>query len=308
MNEKEPVVLRDQPVVDFSHLTSPDQLAAIGRIEDVALVIVPQSLAAAYLAIPASDVASTVYVPDGAKVRTHTGAMVVPGDGIGAGDDVLIVTGALFITSPITGSLPRQIYVTGSLLAPRGSETALGPVLAGAIGSVRYYRYAEGQEIKVLSGEVKLSGATLENRAGRPDDILIAAGEIVVTGQVSDVGYGLVLIAGEVAAPETTREVIESRLEVQGELAWYPGDNPRAFHGDISLGAGFFRQLDEPATVVSFGKLTILPDVTESLLRERVRSFTLFGKTTAPAELVGVVQFLATDVFGSIEASDGPGS
>jgi hypothetical protein len=35
------VVLRDQPVVDFSHLTSPDQLARIEQIEDVALVVVP---------------------------------------------------------------------------------------------------------------------------------------------------------------------------------------------------------------------------------------------------------------------------
>jgi hypothetical protein len=308
VNDKEPVVLRDQPIVNLSHLTSPDQLAAIGRIEDVALVIVPQSLAAAYLAIPASDVAATIYVPDGAKVRTHTGTMAVPGDGIGGGDDVLIVTGALLITSPITGSLPREIHVTGSVLAPRGSETALGPVLAGVTGSISYYRYVDGQDIKVLSGEVKLSGAMLENRAGRPDDILLAVGEVIVTGQVSAVGYGLVLITGEVAAPEASREVIESRLQVQGELAWYPGNNLRAFHGRASLGAGFFRQLDEPVTVLAFGPLAILPDVTESLLREKVRSFTLFGPTTAPAELVGVVQFLATDVFGTIEASDGPGS
>ena len=58
MNENEPasdrVVLSDQPVADFSHLTAPEQLAAIGRIENVALVIVPESLAAAYAAIPSS--------------------------------------------------------------------------------------------------------------------------------------------------------------------------------------------------------------------------------------------------------------
>jgi len=42
------VVISDQPVVDFSHLTSPEQLAVIREIKDVALVIVPESLAAAY--------------------------------------------------------------------------------------------------------------------------------------------------------------------------------------------------------------------------------------------------------------------
>ena len=106
MNENEPasdrVVLSDQPVADFSHLTAPEQLAAIGRIENVALVIVPESLAAAYAAIPSSHVAATIYVPDGANVRVHTGALVAGGDGLGAEGDVLIVTGILLITSPVT--------------------------------------------------------------------------------------------------------------------------------------------------------------------------------------------------------------
>lgn len=304
MNDKVPVILRDQAVVDLHHLTSAEEFAAIGQIEDVALVIVPQSLAAAYLAIPASDVAATVYVPDEANVRTHTGMMQVPGDGIGAGDDVLIVTGGLLITSPLTGPLPREIHVTGAVFAPYGSEKSLGPVLKTTTGSVTYYRYAEEQDFKVLSGDVKLSGATLENRAGRPDDILIAVGEVVITGQVSDVGYGLATVAGEIAAPESSREVLEPRLQAVGQTSWYPGDNPRVFHGETSLGAGFFRLIDEPVTVVSFGELTILPDVTESLLREKVRSFSLFGPTTAPAELVGVVQFLATDAFEPIEAGE----
>jgi hypothetical protein len=76
--------VRDQPIADFSHLTAPEQLAAISRIEEVALVIVPESLAAAYAAIPSSDVASTVYVPDGANVRVHTGVLVTGGGGVGA--------------------------------------------------------------------------------------------------------------------------------------------------------------------------------------------------------------------------------
>lgn len=61
------VVIRDQPVHDLSHLTSPEQLAAVSGIHDVALVVVPESLAGAYAAIPVSDVASTIYVPANAK-------------------------------------------------------------------------------------------------------------------------------------------------------------------------------------------------------------------------------------------------
>src|ERR1700735_1288078 len=167
MNENERasdrVVISDQPVADFSHLTAPEQLAAISRIEDVALVIVPESLAATYTAIPSSQVAATIYVPDGANVRVHTGLLVVGGDGIGAVDDVLIISGMLIITSPVTGPLPQRIHVVGSVLAPRGSEAALGPALAGSAGGVSYYTPADGQDIKVLSGQVRLSGAMLAN-------------------------------------------------------------------------------------------------------------------------------------------------
>jgi hypothetical protein len=179
MSETEPmrgVVLRDQPVVDFSHLTSPEQLAGISRIEDVAVVVVPQSLAAAYVAISTADVAGTIYVPDRANVRLHTGAMVVGGDGLGAADDVLVIIGMLVITSPVTGPLPQQIYVIGSVLAPRGSEPLLGPALAGGTGGVSYYPHRDGQDVKVLSGQVKLSGTILANPAGQAGDILIAAG------------------------------------------------------------------------------------------------------------------------------------
>lgn len=39
-------VVSGQAVVDFSHLTSAEELAAISRIESVAAVVVPESLAA----------------------------------------------------------------------------------------------------------------------------------------------------------------------------------------------------------------------------------------------------------------------
>lgn len=71
MIDREPVVLRGQAVVDFSHLTSPEQLEAVGRIEDVSLVIVPRSLAAAYLAICVSGVAATVRAGRGTRADAH---------------------------------------------------------------------------------------------------------------------------------------------------------------------------------------------------------------------------------------------
>jgi hypothetical protein len=309
MNENEPgrerSVLRDQAVVDLSHLTSPEQLAAIARIEDVALVIVPEALAAAYLAIPASDVAATIYVPASANVRRHTGAMAVGGDGIGAADDVLIVVGLLLITSPVTGPVPQQIHVVGSVLAPRGSESALGPALVDGKGGVSYYPYVDGQDFKMLSGQVKLSGTMLANPAGQQHDLLVAAGQIVVTGEVTTVGYQQVIVAGQLVAPAASQAVIEPRLQAEGQVAWYQGENPRVFNEDVVLGPDFFRLLDHPASLVVFGDLTIAAGVTETMLTEKITSVVTFGDCVVPPELIGVLQVLTTDAFGTIRSDDG---
>jgi adhesin HecA-like repeat protein len=312
MNENEPasdrVVVSQQPVADFSHLTAPEQLAAISRIERVALVIVPESLAAAYAAIPSSQVAATIYVPDGASVRVHTGVLVVDGGGIGAADDVLIVTGVLIITSPVTGPLPRRIHVVGSVLAPRGSEATLGLALAGVTGNVSYYTPAGEQDIKVLSGQVGLSSAMLANPAGQAGDMLVAAGQVVITGEVTTVGYRQVIILGQMIAPTASRDMIEPRIQVQGQAVWYRGDDPRVFYDDISLGSDFFRLLDHPVSLVVLGDLTITAGVTEAMMREKITGISVFGDATAPPGLVGVLQVLTTDAFGSIRADDGPGS
>jgi hypothetical protein len=298
-------VVRDQAVADFSHLTAPEQLAAISRIEDVALVIVPESLAATYAAIPTSDVASTVYVPDGANVRVHTGVLVTGGDGVGAAGDVLIVTGILIVTSPVTGPVPQRIHVVGSVFAPRGSEAALGPALTGSTGTVSYYTLVDGQDVKVQTGQVKLSGAMLANPAGQADDVLIAAGQVVITGEVTTVGYRQALIAGQLIAPETSRDVIEPRLQVQGQVGWYRGDDPRVFYDSISLGPDFFRLLDHPVALIVLGDLTITAGVTEAVMQEKVAGLSVFGDVTAPPELVGLLQVLTTDAFGTIRADDG---
>lgn len=305
---EEAVVIRSRPLLDLSHLKSAEELASIRGIEEVALVVVPESLSAAYAAIPASKVAATVYVPGGSNARIHTGQLAVGGDGLGAESDVLIVVGLLLITSPVTGPVPKRIHVIGEVLAPRGSESALGPALAGSTGSVSYYPYKQAQDIKVLSGQVRLSSAMLANQSGQPDDILIVAGQIVVTGVPEIVGYRRVIASGQVALPTAARDVLEPALEVQGQVVWYTGDDPRVFFDDVSLGMDFFRLLDHAVSLVVFGDLTITAGGTDAMLLEKVSGIALLGDATVPPELVGAVQVLTTDAFGTIRASGGPGS
>jgi hypothetical protein len=312
MNANEPVeggrVISGEAVADLSHLTSPEDMAAIGRIEQVATVLVRESLAAAYARIPTSEVAATVFVPDGANVRIHTGSLTVSGDGLGAADDVLVVIGMLIITSPVTGEVPRRVTVVGLVLAPRGSEGALGRVLGGGSGSVSYYRYTEGQDFKVFSGQVKLSGAMLANPTGQADDVLIAAGQVIVTGPVATVGYAQVIVAGQFIAPEASRDLLEPRIQVTGQAVWYRGDTPRIILEDIRVGADFFRLLDHPVSLVLLGDMTVAPGVSEDMVREKITEVILLGDITAPPELVPVFQVLATDALGEIRAADGPGS
>ena len=297
-------VVTGEAVVDLSHFTEPEQLAVFSRIEKAAVVIVPETLAAAYAAIPTAKVASTLYVPSGVNVRVQTGSMVVGGDGLGAPDDVLVVIGLLLISSPVTGPVPKRVHVIGSVLAPRGSEQILGQSLAGGTGAVTYYPYAEGQEVKVLSGQVRLSPAMLANPTGRPDDILVVAGQVVVTGEVTTVGYRTTMIAGQLAAPTASRDVLEPAIQVQGQAIWYEGVNPRVYFGDARIGPDFLRLLDPPAALMVLGDLTVAEDVTEAALREKLTGIAVFGDVFAPAGLIGAVQILATDVFGDIKAND----
>jgi hypothetical protein len=299
-------VVSRQGVLDLSHLTSPEALAGISRIERVGAVIVPESLAAAYAAIPSSRVSATVYVPDGANVRVHTGTLIVGGDGLGGEADVLVVIGMLVIVSPITGTMPGRINVVGSVLAPRGSESALGRAMAGGTGSVSYFRYVEGQDVRALSGQVKLSGAFLANPTGQPDDVLIAAGQVVVTGPVAKMGFGQVYVAGQLVAPLASREALEPRMNVLGQAVWYGADEPRVIYEDTRVGPDFFRLLDHPVSLILLGDLTITAGVTETMVREKITDIALLGDVTAPAELVPVLQVLATDAFGTIRADGGP--
>jgi hypothetical protein len=295
-------ILGHTPLLDLSGLSSPDDLAGIAAIESVATVVVPRSLAAAYTAIPTSRVANTVFVPDGAKVRSQTGSLSVAGDELGDENDVLIVVGMLLITSPITGSLPGLIHVTGSVLAPRGSESKIGKVLEGT-GSVVQYRWAEDQDINVMSGQLRISAASLANSAGTAADVLILAGQAVLTGTVNEVGYRQILTAGQAAFPESARDQVEPRLVSQGQLAWYRSEQPRVFNDATTVTAAFLQLLDEKVSIIAFGDLTVAEDVTSDLLRAKVSDLVLFGDATAPADVVPTLQFLATDAYGSIRSA-----
>jgi hypothetical protein len=295
-------VIRDVAMLDLTPLTSAEDLAGISRLEDVAIVLAPESLMSAVVAIPMDDVAMVVPVPDGVQVHNHTGALVMGGEALAgpeAENAILVVTGTLVLTSPVPKVAYRQVIVMGLVLAPHGSESALGAGLTRVTGSVDFYHSAVRQEVKVSTGQLRADGEFLANPTGGPDDVLVVAGQLIVTGTVAKVGYRRVIVAGQMLAPRDAQAVLGPALVVKGQLAWYTGQ-PRIFVGKETFGRSFFELLDRPASLALLGRFDIDPDVPPELLRAKIQDITLVGKLVAPRPLVGALQLLTTEKIGTI--------
>jgi hypothetical protein len=295
-------VIENVPVLDLSRMKSPDEIARITRIQNVAMVLVPESLAHVLVGIPMKNVAGTIPVPDGASVKMHVGPVTMSGEALAnpqGQDDVLVVVGVLQITSPVEKVGYKQLIVTGLVLAPKGSETALGAGITRLTGTTVYYAYSEGAEIKMLSAQLKLSGEALANPAGNPNDILIVAGQLLITSPVEKLGYQQIVVAGQLVAPRESEALLGPALNTSGQVMWY-GGKPRFFTGRERFSRAFFELLDGPVTLVLMGHVEIEPDVPPDLLRQKVSEIALAGRLEAPRGLVPLLQVLTIEKHGSI--------
>jgi hypothetical protein len=297
-----PVTLKNMPTLDLTHMSA-DDLSEVEHIKNIAMLLVNKSQASALARIPTRNVAKIVYIPDDAEANITTGMLEVGGDSFDKPQNqnkVLVITGALVVTSPVSQSKYREIHVTGGILAPSGSEDALGAAITSMSGAILYYRYVEGQQIKSLSGTSRISGETLANGSGTADDILVAAGQLIVTGEVTTLGFAQLIVSGQCIAPRNAEPVLGPALTVAGQALWYAGTNPRMFSGGESFGPDFFQYIEEPMSMVLLGNHTIEPGVDAALLKEKVAEISLFGTLRAPRELHGLLQFLAVENQGRI--------
>jgi hypothetical protein len=302
MSEDQPGVVANVAVLDLSTMKSAEELARIKRIRNVANVIVPESLAGALAAIPMRNVANVVPVPDGARVNAHVGALTLDGAALAAEGDaptVLLLTGALVVTSPVERVGLHSILTVGAVVAPEGSEAALTPVLRRTVGRVAYYPWVEGQAVRVFQGDTRVKGEVLANPGGGPDDIAIVAGTLLVTGPVPKLGFRRIVVVGTLVAPEDTELVLSPALTLVGDAVWYTAP-PRVFSGADRFTAGFFELIDEPITLVLNGAFQFDPDVPPQLVKERVATIALNGAIKASRELVPMLQHLTVQKQGVI--------
>jgi hypothetical protein len=302
-------VVENVAVLDLSTVRSAEELSRIKRIRNVANVIVPESLAGALAAIPMSNVANVVPVPDGARVNAHVGALTMDGAALAARTDeptVLLLTGALVITSPVERVGIHSILTVGVVVAPEGSEAALTPALRRTVGRVAYYPWVEGQTVRVFQGETRVKGEILANAGGGPDDIAIVAGTLLVTSEVRKLGFRRIVVVGTLIAPEAAELVLSPALTLVGDVVWYTAP-PRVFTGEDRFSAGFFELLDEPVTLVLSGKFEFDADVPAALVKEKVAAIAVSGTLRASRELVPQLQVLAVQKNGVIGTLDEAG-
>lgn len=297
--EREPIV-GSGPVADLTGYRSAEELATIGRIK-ATCIVVRESLAAAVSRIP-SNASATIIVPEDVEARIQTGMVTLGGEGLAPEDgpnQALVIVGGLIIVGAVPEVTYRQISVVGMALMPQGSESMIGPRLKDLVGGVKSYAYHEGMQFRSLAGDVSLSAAMIANESGSPNDILIAAGNIIIDEPITSVGYQLIIASGQLIAPRDGRDQLGSRLEMSGEALWYRGDQPRVI-GDETYDAAFLSLVDEPLSLIVQGDLTFADDVTNELIKGAVADIVLTGTITVPKAAHAAVQLLTRENHGSI--------
>jgi len=300
--------IRNVALLDLTGATSEQTLDGVGRIVNVATILVPASLLGKLMTIPMQNVAATVPIPDGKTVRVMTGQVTLSGEALanadGPQDEVLVVAGQLIITTPVQRVGFSQLITMGQVVAPVGSETALGAGLSRMSGQVVYYPYTPGATVEVLFGSTRITGADLANPRGQPTDILIALGQLVIVGPVDAIGYARVVAVGHIVAPREHEAALTGCLTAVGGQIVFSSASPRLFDGKDSFSAGFFELFDEPITLVLDGKFTFEADVSPQLLKRAVAAIVLDGRIIAPRTLVPMLQVLTVARDGRIVADD----
>ena len=299
-------IIRNVATLDLTTVSSAEELSRIKGIRNVAVIYVPESLAGALAAIPQRNVANVVPVPNGARINSRVGVVTMDGAALAAKTEVptvLALTGALVITSPVERVGYHSIIVVGVVVAPEGSQAVLSVALRQVVGTVNYYPWAEGQSVRVFQGDRRARGEVLANPGGRPNDIALVAGTLVVTSPVPSVGFQQVVVVGALIAPEASEDLLSPVLHLVGDAVWYSAP-PRLFTGTDRFGAAFFELLDGPVTLVLNGTFELEPDVPREIVRERVAAIALNGVLKAAPAMVPLLQVLTIQKNGVLEALD----
>lgn len=193
-----------------------------------------------------------------------------------------------------------HISDVGMILIPEHLSHVLAQVDMSDVGTV--LPVPTDAKVSLMTGQVTMSGESFAS--GDPQSVLVVAGQVLVTSVIKSVGFREVRLMGQVLAPKGSETALmAASAQIAGQVVYYP-EGARVFVGTESISQAFLEYLPGPTPLVFVGTGKFEKDVDLDTLRAKVPEILAIGTVTAPRRLLPLVQVLARERFGSVEASE----
>ncbi|WP_029192784.1 hypothetical protein [Paenibacillus harenae] len=193
-----------------------------------------------------------------------------------------------------------QIQNVGVVLAPEALSGALMKIPQKNVGLIVTIPPTSGK-IKRLTGQLTVDGEAFANHSGSPEDMLVIAGQIIITSEIEVVGFKEVIVAGQIIAPKKAeRALVGAVSQLTGQIVYYTGETPRLFVGNDTFSKAFLDLIDGNMSMILIGSFEFGSDVDTSTLKQKITELVLIGELRAPKELIPLLQLLAVVKLGNI--------
>lgn len=201
----------------------------------------------------------------------------------------------------------EEISDIGIILMSDEFEDSLASIPMSRIGAV--VTVPAGSRVNRIDGTMRIGGAFLEQPAADGADILLVAGELLITSPFQSVAYKQVITAGHLFIPRQSEAVLAPHVtQNSGLIVSYDHRNPRLYIGQGQFGKLFFDMMEEPVALILIGEFLFESDVTPDLLREKLAEMIVLGMIkTADEKLAPALQALVALQQGAILPAFGPG-
>ena len=177
--------------------------------------MVPEKLMADFMKLSINNLGSIIPVPEGVRVELHSRPMFAGGEYLSWGSDdvMLVVSGALFVTSPVERVGYREIRIDGPMYVPKGSEGPIRAKLRDLRGPSFSYRYPPGA--RLIISEETFGRAFLE-MLPEPTPLLVF-GELTfekdVTPELLKSKIPEIVLIGQISVPKDLLPVVQILTE-----------------------------------------------------------------------------------------------
>lgn len=202
-----------------------------------------------------------------------------------------------YATSPEDLKGITAIHDVGVVILSESAASALASIQLSDVGSV--VTLPSGVDVNCMTGQIKLSGAMLEN--GDPDTILFLVGQTMIQGEIKSVGYKEIRAVGQLLVPRSGMAAFSAKLKNMTGQILYVADKYRLVMGEETFDEEFLEMLPEPTAFVVMGSLSFSDGVTKELLQTKATEFVLMGSIRAPKHLASILNVLTVEKFGHIE-------